>query len=270
MGENVKEIDLLVLFLRFFHFCKYRFWYIFITGFLGGILGITVYFLYPKTYLYTISAESTEIPVDVIEKTINTTSKLFTQKIDSLSFSELNISDEITGRIKSLTAKRDNDNPQKIGIRLITASPVSKKEVETLLSDILDNNSFIRKRIELKKSQYEKIISFIDGQIAANSVLPDKIAKEQGILVQGEETPTSLFLKRKQYEYSLNYLVPLVIDNFPVLPENPAPSIIVFALVGGIILLIVIFSYFAFLKLNSLAESIDSHSFNIINYSKTA
>jgi hypothetical protein len=270
MGDNVKEIDLLVLFLRFFQFCKYRFWYIFIAGFLGGILGITVYFLYPQTYLYTISAESTEIPVDIIEKTINTSSKLFTKKIDSLSFSGLNIPNRITGRIKSLTAQKDNTEPQKIEIKLITTSPVSKKDVGTLLSDILNNNSYIKERIELRKSEYEKIISFIDGQIAANTVLPDKIAKDQGILVQGSETPTSLFLKRKQYEYSLNYLEPLVIDNFPMLPENPAPSIRIFSLVGGMLLIMVVLAYFAFLKLNSIANRVDSRNLEVINYGKSA
>ncbi len=270
MGENVKEIDLLVLFLRFFQFCKYRFWYIFIAGFLGAVLGITACFLYPKTYLYTISAESSEIPDDVIVKTINTTSKLFTRKVDSLSFPELIISDEITGRIKKLTAQKDNAELKKVEIKLITTLPVQKKEVETLLSDILNTNPYIRERIDLKKSEYEKIISFIDGQITANSVFPDKIAKGQGILIQGDETPTSLFLKRKQYEYNLNYLVPLVIVNFPVLPESPAPSIIIFALVGGVLLIMVVLAYFAFLKLNSIANSVGSRNLDVINYGKSA
>ncbi len=269
MDQNVREIDLLALFIRIFQFCKDHFIILFFTGVIGGALGIAVCLLYPKSYRYEISGLATEIPADVITKTLNTSGRLLSGNIDSLNKQET-VSKGFLSKIKSISAVEDSKNSQQVIIKLVTNQPVAKDTAEQFIASLLNNNSFIIERLDFKKKQIEKIIGFIDKQIDNYNGAAGRILEDQGIVIQGEETPTALFLKRKQYEYQLNYLMPLVINNFPLIPESTVPSIYIFIISGSIITLLLVLVYFLFNKLNCMAKNLEKQNLNVVSYNKTA
>lgn len=269
MSENVKEIDLLALFIRFYQFCKTKFKILFIAGIIGGGAGIAIYFFLPDNYKYEISGVTTEISADIIQKTINSSEKFFSNPTDSL-LKELEVPNTLLKKVKSISASVEGEETDQLNISLITNSPISKKDAELLIFSILKRNSYIQDMLNIKKDQIEKIIGFLDDQIENYDQLPTKVLSEEGILIQGEETPTALFLKKKQYEFKLNYLQPVVINNFPVLPEPTKSPVLLFCIIGSMLLLIVVFIYFIGTKLNHMVINMNKQNLSVINYNKSA
>lgn len=269
MSENVKEIDLLALFIRFFQFCKNKFKILFIAGIIGGGAGIAIYFFLPNNYKYEISGVTTEIPADIIQKTINSSKKFFSNPTDSL-LKELAVPDVLLNNVKNISASIEDEESNQLNISLITYKSISKKDAELIIFSILKRNSYIQDMLNIKKDQIEKIIGFLDEQIENYYQLPTKVLSEEGILIQGEETPTALFLKKKQYEFKLNYLQSVVINNFPVLPDPTKSSVLLFCVIGSMLLLIVVLIYFIGAKLNHMVINMNKQNLSVINYNKSA
>ena len=269
MSENIKEIDLIALVIHFFQFCKEKFIVLLIAGIIGGVAGATVYCLLPVYYKYEISAVATEIPAEAIQKTINSSDMFFKSRAESL-FKELEMPEVLLKKIKSISASVESDNSQQLNISLVVSENISEENAELLLFSILNRNDYIHDMLKIKQDQAEKIIGFLDNQIENYDKLPAQFLSEDGILIQGEETPTDLFLKRKEYEYKLNYLQPLVIDNFPVLPESTKSSVVLFGVIGWFILTGLLFVYYVVIKINKMVINLEKENLSIINYSKTA
>jgi hypothetical protein len=269
MSENVKEIDLLVLFIRFFQFCKKRFLVLLIAGFIGGGAGFLVYSLLPDTYQYNISGIATEIPADVIVKTVNSSNKYFTNKNDSV-VNPLAVSKTLFNKVIKISASIEDEESNDLKFELVMSDHITKSDAELLILSILKSNNYINEMLTNKHGQTERIIGFLDEQIKSYDQLPAKVLAEEGIIIQGDETPTDLFIKKEQYKFRLNYLQPVTINNFPVLPEQTKKSYILFSLIGAILLLALTMLYFALIKINHMAVNLNKQSLSVINYTKSA
>lgn len=269
MSENIKEIDLLVLLIRFFQFCKKRFLILIIAVVLGGAAGIFVYSLLPENYKYEISGISTEIPVDVVIETLNSSNKFFKHKEDSI-FEGFKVPKSLLNKVMGVSASSVEEDSDDLKINLIVNDFISRKDAELLLFSILESNSYVNELLEFKLNQTERIINFLDEQIENYDKIPAKVLKEEGVVIQGDETPTDLFLKMTQYEYRLKYHQSLTIYNFPILPETTKKSLIFYGLVGALLLFILVLCYFSLNKISRMAASMNKQNLSVINYSKSA
>ncbi len=251
MDKEVKEIDLLDLFVQSFIFIKTNFKTLLIFALAGAILGLAYYYFKPKKYSQEIIGYSTITEPQIIKESfLELISPAYRNNLKTKANNEI-----IASNIEAISKVEISDHNDLIKILFTVKKPISGNALPDILNIHLSNNVYINKSFNLKRANLESIISFIDTEIKAKQSLLDISDKFSGtILLGSEETPTSLFIKKQEYEEQLSFLEPFVITVIGEL-KNSGPSLIILAFVGAFLSTFVFISIKILQSLNKLTNS---------------
>lgn len=272
MKEEVKEIDLVELFIKFLHFIRVNFKLLVLIGIAGIILGLVYYFTRPTRYEYKVYGTVSDISPEVFIKSIDDFNSYLKHNDVNNVTNQYSLNQDKVNPIKNIEASLADEETNNVQLTIICNKKLSEQETDSLVSGILLNNTFVVEQLNYRKQELQKTIAFIDKQIENYSVIHSSQGNStgNGILFSAEETPTTLYLRRNSLEYQLKYLEPFIIKNYPKQPKNPTGPIYFYGLAGFFILQLLFMLMMAIRQVNKLAIEYENKNLQIIKYNKTA
>lgn len=271
MNKEVQEIDLLDLFLKAFVFIKNNLVSILIFGAIGALLGATYSFLRPEKYSQEIVGFSTIIEPEVIKESLSElASPDYREDLSGKTNDET-----LIGNINSIKNIEISDlnNPEKKVLKLSISStlPIVSEELRDIIDFNLAGNKYILTTIENKKNRIEEIIIFLEKEIKLKQEALAAASNAKGtFLLNSEETPTSLYIKKKEYEEELSFLCPFVISKIgEPKPANRA-SLPLLLVLGGFFGCLSVIIFKAIKAIDSLSKELPEKRTNLFVYEKSA
>lgn len=269
MKNEVQEIDLLELFLKGFLFVKTNIKFLFIFALAGTILGISYYYFKPQRFTQEITGYSTTIEPEILKESFNKFSNsLYIDELQNQSEDE-----SVVRSLQSITEVEIQDinaeNAHLIKIIFTSAKELSGSIFSELIETNLSDNPYITRRIANKKANLESIISFIDTEIQNIQQRNNNNKTSGTILLNNEETPTSLYIQKKEYEEDLNNIQPFIIAGISK-PQESGVSLLTLLFGGAFLGLFIALSINILKALNRITKNIEYKSPGLFLYNKTA
>lgn len=267
--DEVKEIDLIELFLSLFLFIKKNLIILLLAFLLGGSIGFAYFKIKKETYSYSITINSMNLPKEIVFEEIGLFNEILLNSNGDSVFAEMNMPSSIIKKLKSVTTNSTEENSTRIAINIVAYGEVSEQEFTDVLKKYLLNNKYIQELMIQKKGELEETIAFIDNQLnnLQDKIEPNKAGTEY---IFTDETPTDLFLKKNNYSKQLKFLAPFVVENYPLLPKLSGNGPIAITIIGGFISILLVVLFFVFRYINSISNKIETISLSKNSYSKSA
>lgn len=267
MGTEVKEIDLLELFVKVYLFLKEHIKAFILIGILGGIVGLSFGFIKPAKYKYQLVCYSPIMSTSLLEEIVG-------------ELKEKDFLHDIIGSLPdSLLEKRKMSFSVELGaiekddkylsITFVCKKPFSPAITEFIVKQAVLKNDYAKEMLADEHNKLQNIIAFLDQEIVRQKNITD--ANEAQVVVNSEESVADLFIKKEDYSQKLQLLRPVVFakSTNKVLTEEPSAPI---GAVGGAFTgCLVLLLFFGFKFLNGLAKDAASpNKKNVVLMDKTA
>ncbi len=258
------EIDLIELFLKFYIFIKKNFWFLFISGIIGGCLGYSTKFITKEYYESSMLVESYTLSNDLIIEYINGFQNILLDENYQYLNTKTGLEEIESEAINEIIAKKLYDEINEENLKYIKVSVKSNSNLlfENLSTGLLKyfiSQKYVMNEIELFVEQNNTLISKIDDEIKQLEKLQQKTITQTpskgdvNIYNDQKSFQSELLglLKEKQYrEKLLKFATPFrVIQDFTIY-QRPITKSKTYALAGALILGFIAFLYLAFKRIN--------------------
>ena len=274
-SENNEEIDLGQLAIRIIKLgAKYRI-LIVLCALLGAIVGYTYYKLVNPVYSSSMMLQSDILTEAYSETLTENLKKLIDEKnnkalASKLSIEESQASQLVNIKVESVEGSSGSEGTENI-IFLISVETKDNSilpDLETGIISFLENNEFVKKRIDLKKVRFEALIDQMDAEGLELDSLKDlinsKLLNEDGsnmVLLD----PSNVYAQAlKTYKEELNYQEQLaliesiqLIEGFTAFNRPLRPRLIMSLAVGLLAGLILSFIFILLRETRLYLKSIE-------------
>jgi len=273
--KSSDEIDLLELFLKGVNTFRANFWLIVTFFLLGSALGLAYFLSSNKIYeskMIITSAILTESYSKILFENANRRVK--ERDIEHLA-KMYNISEASANRIASLRIENLNnaeaDDPKEFDHFLITVEVTDQKilpELQTGLIGYLENNEFVKIRVEQKKSFLNEMLASVKKEISDMEEFKGKIfngdffQRNNGNVMFDPTTVNSKILeltqRKIQYENELQLSNSVhVVDGFTEFQKQTRPRLSLSLVAGSFVGLFFVGALIAFKSLRKLWQLAD-------------
>jgi hypothetical protein len=153
----------------------------------------------------------------------------------------------------------EGTNKEMLKLTFTTQKPLNSNELSKLVVYIVKSNSYVKEQLELKRSHYEGIIAFFNQQIDAYQ---QKQAEFDGdVFINNNETPSSLFIKKKNYEESLANMDAFVIKQASSVSVLTKPPIYFYVLSGSALAAFLVTLFSVVKKINKISIKSEARNF---------
>lgn len=155
-------------------------------------------------------------------------------------------------------------------IKFTCSKAVSEQNLSNITELCLSQNEYINKKVNDKIRSHKNVIHFIEKEIEYKQTKLNKVIQSGNTVFLGnDETATSLYKEKVNYEDELQYLEPQTITSISKPTDtSTSPVIITFTgLILGILLIVIIHTIKG---LNSITGNSTPKDVNIFVYDKTA
>jgi len=184
-NKSVDEIDLFEVFLKIIRIVRNNFLLIVTFFLLGTLLGFLWYSTVPKEFESKMLITSDILTESYSEEVTENLNSLISENNQAELAKRLNISEKESAEIRKIVIENTDDKPQsskekeKIFL-LITVTVTSQSIIATLQQKLvayLENNNFVKIRVQQKKDFLTSMIKKINEEIASLEEFKNKIYK---------------------------------------------------------------------------------------------
>ena len=231
---------------------------IFLSVLLGAILGLGYFFRSPVTFQSSLVLSSNILKIENIQALFNPIGLLLDEGNLELLGQEFQVNDSIATGLQGIEVasifEKESENEEEVSYFEITATVRDSQILPELQKGIihyLENNEFVKKRVELNQNKFETLIKQVDNELKEIDLLKKRI-EEGGILSSGGSNvvlmePSNLFEqsllmmeKKQKYIESLALVQSIdVVKGFTPFNDPSSPSwtlCLVVGLAGGLII----------------------------------
>lgn len=195
-----EEIDFTSIIKNIFFFFKKQFKMLIVFFITGIIIGTAIYYFLPRTYKSRLIADSGTLPnsdvINIIESWQTLLAKGDFQRLSVV----LNMDSAQVSKIKRIEASNtleanqvpasDRENQNSFKIEIIVSDPEILPELQGKIINALENNEFIKKRVAIRKENFEALKKKIVDEITDLESVKNSVKE----LLKSKVTTGSTFL----------------------------------------------------------------------------